>query len=477
MINRKCLTALLAAVIMTAIPATVHADPADSSIGRKTTWDLVLRQTAEEEIAEEPVEEPAEEPASEPVKYEEEVVPAEEYQQEVLKPAHAATPEEIMAEALAGMSLPENAENPETVTAPEEVQEVQEVQNVQEVQEVLEPLAADGEDLDVESDETYKALFKNKSTSSTSTKKNSRIPVTRYAGKDYSLVFDARYYLQHNPDVASLVGDDYELALRHFVLYGMSQRRQAISTFDVNAYYTNYPELHEEFGLDWPSYYMHYQTVGKSKGYVGTGTVKSKTAVKAAREEAERKAREQAEREEAARQAALAAQQAFQQQAIQTQQVSGTTLTANNVRATAFLQEVAKVTEYARVRGMTYGNSASVIPCEDGHISCDRLIARALYNLGFHDQPIGGIAGFPICNYLEAHGFRKGTSFADIEPGSIIVVINNAGSFHCFVAASYNPQTNVFVKYDEGSNARIRSQQPFVEPWAYSRLVAVYNFT
>lgn len=432
MVNRKCLTAFLAALILTAAPRTVLAD-------KKTDTNKIAGAEASFEIADLEVDE------------------ALLFRQD--SSAGEGTFGEVPDEPVA---LEEQIETGELLAETDNFAYL------------------DNEILDIEPANAYAASFGNSADSLKNTKTYTRIPVTRFAGKDYSLVFDARYYLQHNPDVAKLVSNDYEMALRHFVLYGMAQRRQAIASFDVVAYYNNYPELHESFGRDWAKYYRHYQTIGKAKGFVGTGTVKSKAAAKAARRAAaEKKAAEERAAEEARKAAemqALLEAQAAAGPEYQTQMANAATLTASNVRATAFLQEVAKVAENARVRGMKYGNSASVVPCEDGRISCDRLIARALYNLGFHDQPPGGIAHFSMCSYLEAHGFRKGTTFADIEPGSIVVVINNAGSFHVFVAASYNPATNVFVKYDEGSDSRIQSPQPFVEPWAYSRLVAVYNF-
>lgn len=444
MVNKKYMSVLLAAAIIAATPTQAFADRTESSAGAEAAWGVEDTYSL---------------------------------------PVEAENPDNIGGGTSFGNAddekVGESFADESRAELPPEGGEADGLRQPESLTQTEEDLFWDNEleTVEIDTANVYARTFGNSATSLKNSKKYTRIPVTRFAGKDYSLVFDARYYLQHNPDVATLVHGDYELALRHFVLYGMSQRRQAIANFNVEAYYKNYPELREEFGRDWPSYYRHYQEVGRAKGYVGTGIVTSKTVAKAAQEAAARKEAERAAREAAAAQAAaLAAAEAQAAAQFQTQQATAATLTADNVHATAFLQEVARVAEYARVRGMRYGNSASAIPCEDGRISCDRLVARALYNLGFRDQPIGGIAGFPICNYLESHGFRKGTSFSDIKAGSIVVVINNAGSFHCFVAASYDISTNTFVKYDEGSDARIRSAQPFVEPWAYSRLVAVYNF-
>ena len=54
---------------------------------------------------------------------------------------------------------------------------------------------------------------------------------------------------------------------------------------------------------------------------------------------------------------------------------------------------VAGVYQMAHDNNFQYGNSVTLPPCEDGFISCERLIARALWDLGITDQPNGGVLG------------------------------------------------------------------------------------
>ena len=64
---------------------------------------------------------------------------------------------------------------------------------------------------------------------------------------------------------------------------------------------------------------------------------------------------------------------------------------ASDITADQFVAAVAKVQETARKKKYVYGDSRSAVPTADKKISCDRLIAKALYDLGFHDQQTGGI--------------------------------------------------------------------------------------
>ena len=435
---RKYLPLFLAGILMAASPATVWASRGGTSAGAEASWGEIVPDDAELTYGDSVLAAHTEKADNEtPVRTAENDTDA------VSETGRAHTKGDTLSEA------EENAtDNAADNASP----------------------AAEGNDAVL----LDKLLAHSLSRTAKASKRGSRISVTRYAGQDYCLVFDARYYLRNNPDVDALVDGDYELALKHFVLYGMKQRRQAIATFDVTAYAANYPELREEFGTDWVRYYRHYQTIGKANGYVGTGRTGSKAAAKAAKAARDAEAARIAEEKRAREQAA--AEQAAKEAATHAATSINTSLVAASGGAAAFIQAAAQVAEYARIRGMIYGNSSSAVPCEDGRISCDRLIARALWNMGFHDQPAGGVVVQNMGTYLMAHGFTKGTSFSDIRPGSVVVVINNAGTMHCFAVASYNQATNTFVKYDEGSNARIQSKQPFVEPWAYRTLIAVYNW-
>lgn len=143
-------------------------------------------------------------------------------------------------------------------------------------------------------------------------------------------------------------------------------------------------------------------------------------------------------------------------------------------KAAVFLAAVKAVQERARKQGCIWADSQSVPPCADKKISCDRLVARALWDLGYTDQIKGGIAlGRNFESYLTAHGFKRSTSADDIKAGSVCVVINPAKtSRHVFVVASRSGDK--FTRYDCGSTEWIRSKQPLSGLWM-SQLLAAYN--
>ena len=79
---------------------------------------------------------------------------------------------------------------------------------------------------------------------------------------DYSLVFDANYYLNRYADLKAAFGSNTKLAFQHFVTFGMKEGRQASANFNVQAYRLRYPDLQKAFGADLPSYYRHFITHG-----------------------------------------------------------------------------------------------------------------------------------------------------------------------------------------------------------------------
>lgn len=90
-------------------------------------------------------------------------------------------------------------------------------------------------------------------------------------GIDYSAVFDATYYADHNPDIKASIGTDENKLLDHFVNYGMNEGRQAKADFDVWSYRNRYQDLRIAYGNNLPSYYLHYINGGKAEGRVATG--------------------------------------------------------------------------------------------------------------------------------------------------------------------------------------------------------------
>ena len=94
------------------------------------------------------------------------------------------------------------------------------------------------------------------------------VPTTKpeYNGVDYSAIFNAEYYAQHNTDVVAVFGNSVEALLKHFVENGMAEGRQANVEFNVYIYLSNYEDIAAAFGSDLAACYMHYITDGKSEG-------------------------------------------------------------------------------------------------------------------------------------------------------------------------------------------------------------------
>ena len=145
-----------------------------------------------------------------------------------------------------------------------------------------------------------------------------------------------------------------------------------------------------------------------------------------------------------------------------------------------FLASCHTTMETARLNGYKYGCSVAANPTTDGLISCDRLVAKALYDLGYTDQPIGGITCGNMDSYLAAHGFVRSTSWADVKRGSIMLVKHTGKTYisHAFVFASdFNLETMRGDRYDAGSDNYIQSPQPIrdVGFWYRTDDIIVYN--
>lgn len=79
---------------------------------------------------------------------------------------------------------------------------------------------------------------------------------------DYSLVFDAAYYSNRYPDLKAAFSNNKTLLMNHFVTFGMSEARQAISSFNVIKYRELNADLQNVFKDDWKRYYEHYIAFG-----------------------------------------------------------------------------------------------------------------------------------------------------------------------------------------------------------------------
>ena len=159
-----------------------------------------------------------------------------------------------------------------------------------------------------------------------------------------------------------------------------------------------------------------------------------------------------------------------------------TTGTANNASQITPQQIIEKATEvmnYARTNGYRYGNSTATPPTTDKWISCDRLVAKTLWDLGFTDQGKGGFTCGNGEKYLTEHGFVESHSFSDIGYGSIILVKHHGKSYwsHMFIATTPIDPNKPFGRLDAGSDGRIGTQQPLTnQRWTYrTDEIAVFN--
>ena len=125
-------------------------------------------------------------------------------------------------------------------------------------------------------------------------------------------------------------------------------------------------------------------------------------------------------------------------------------------------EAVKAVHQLGQTSGWIYGDSHATPPSADGISSCDRLVSRALYDLGYTDQRAGGETIYTLDSYLTSHGFTKSTDYRDIREGSIMLVGRKETNEvqHAFYVVSYDPNTGTGTKYDHGSNGAIRSNQP-----------------
>lgn len=95
--------------------------------------------------------------------------------------------------------------------------------------------------------------------------------ITTYKGVDYSAVYDYSYYRKKYGDLVAAFGNDDAKFIAHFVECGMSEGRQAKSSFNVYSYKNTYGDLRAAFGNDLKKYYMHYVNCGAKEGRVATG--------------------------------------------------------------------------------------------------------------------------------------------------------------------------------------------------------------
>ena len=149
-----------------------------------------------------------------------------------------------------------------------------------------------------------------------------------------------------------------------------------------------------------------------------------------------------------------------------------------------FIDAGEKITAFARDMGFTYGNASinpgvnwrlfsteGAINPNERLVACDRLMAWMLYEVGYTNQP-----AYYGCDVAGMGFTRLDASYkSSLRPGDIVFISTDesgTGTGHVFVIGSTNLGGNVYLRYDHGSNERIKcvkgtevtpGKQPFRE--------------
>lgn len=85
-------------------------------------------------------------------------------------------------------------------------------------------------------------------------------------GVNYAPVYDFLYYINNNPDVKRVYGNDEEKVLNHFINHGIKEGRVASPNFNVRIYKEKYADLQRAFGDNYVGYFSHYLKNGLKEG-------------------------------------------------------------------------------------------------------------------------------------------------------------------------------------------------------------------
>lgn len=91
-------------------------------------------------------------------------------------------------------------------------------------------------------------------------------------GRIGSIIFDPVYYLDNNPDLKAVYGNNYKAALNHYQNYGLKEGRKASVFFDPMYYLSIYSDLKNVFGNDYSSATEHFLNHGLYESRRGSST-------------------------------------------------------------------------------------------------------------------------------------------------------------------------------------------------------------
>ena len=153
-----------------------------------------------------------------------------------------------------------------------------------------------------------------------------------------------------------------------------------------------------------------------------------------------------------------------------------------------YLNAVATFAKIAKVGRYSYGDSHVLPPCADHVTSCDRgAVARPLYDMGYTDQPRGGITVINMEDWLLAHGWRKLSPNNGLLRGDIVLMSQNGtkqptAAWHTFTvdAVTVSGGVTIINKYDFGSQERINAGGYFVgvpvNQWADKSVYCIFRY-
>lgn len=140
--------------------------------------------------------------------------------------------------------------------------------------------------------------------------------------------------------------------------------------------------------------------------------------------------------------------------------------------------------EQAHYIPYVYSDSGTLPPCVvDKRISCDRLEALACWILGYTNQPKGGFTVVNMERFLLSWGWTKNTDPNKVKDSDFVLMRQNGTTapmwrWHAFSVVKFR-SVNSIDKFDTGSDARIRSAQPFknvrLNEWGDKTFYASYH--
>lgn len=98
-------------------------------------------------------------------------------------------------------------------------------------------------------------------------------PITSLNGIEYSSIYSYSNYTSRYSDLNTIFSNNDAGAIKHFVISGMREGRQAADNFSVLTYQARYPDLRRAFGNNLPDYYVHYRNTGINEGRTANGTI------------------------------------------------------------------------------------------------------------------------------------------------------------------------------------------------------------